>query len=347
MKLLFRETASQDTSGVAAFLQRIFDIDPSLPLIAPAHLHWKSWMERPDWPGSRGYVMTREGEIAAHATVVPLSCVNGGQRLNMVHLIDWAADPSSVGSGVTLMKQIGRRVDAVLAVGGSEMTQKVLPALGFKECGTVTHFARPLNPFRRLDGQEPSLRLGAQFARSVLWRLQAPSPRTHGWTAVRIAPEQLASRAPKFPCALDGTAIFERTAEIIAYLLRCPVTPMELYSVAKDGVNRGYFLLAYAPGQVRIADFYLDSDDRDGWAALIQLAVTQAKKTVTAAEVVSVGSDSVTRQALLDSGFRARGDSTLRILPSKGVEFQAAAIRFHMIESDAAYLHANKPAFWA
>jgi hypothetical protein len=346
MKSQFRETSPQDTPAVGAFLQRIFDIDPSLPLIAPRHLHWKCWEERSDWPGSRGYVITQEGAIVAHGTVVPLSWVRGHQHLKMVHLIDWAADPKSVGCGVTLLNRIARLVDAVLVVGGSEATQKVLPALGFKTCGDVTNFVRPLRPLRRIAGQTPSVRLGAQFARSVLWSLQAPWVRTQGWTASRIAPEQLVSQAMRWPRTGEGTAIFERTADIIAYLLKCPVTPMELYSVAKDGSGRGYFLLAHAPGQTRIVDFYVDSEDREAWRALIQLAVSQAARNPAAAEVVSVGSDAVTRQALLDCGFHARGNSALRLLPGKGVELGTGPIRFQMIDSDAAYLHENRKAYW-
>ena len=96
---------------------------------------------------------------------------------------------------------------------------------------------------------------------------------------------------------------------------------MELYSVAKEGVCRGYFLLAHAPGQTRIADFYVDSEGREDWRALVELAVLEAKRNRMAAEVVAMGSDSVTRQTLLDCGFHARGN---RGLHSRGDETKAA-----------------------
>ncbi len=342
----FQNTSPRDSSAVAAFLQRIFDVAPGLPLVEPRHLHWKCWEDRSDWPGSRGYVMVKEGEIQAHGTVVPLCCVNGRQQLRMIYLIDWAADPKAVGSGVTLMKRIARMADAVIAVGGSEMTQKVLPQLGFKVCGEVTKFARPLRPLRRLAGQNVSVRAAAQFARSLLWSLRAQSVRTQGWTASRIAPEQLASAAIRWPRAKEGAAIFERTAETMAYFLKCPAARMEFYSVAEHGSSRGCFLLAYAPGQARIADFYIDSEDPRDWRILIQLAVSQAMRDPAVAEVVSMASDPLTRQALLDSGFHPRGHSPLRLLPAKGVELPAE-IRFQMIDSDAAYLHDNAIRYWA
>lgn len=347
MKSQFQETCPQDAPAVAAFLERTLDLGPEFPLIAPRHLHWKCWEKRADWPGSRGYVMIREGAIAAHVIVVPLSCMVGQKRLRMIHPIDWAADPASIGSGVNLLKQITQLADAVLVVGGSEAAQKVLAAVGFKTCGEVTKFARPLRPLRRVAGQKPSLRSGAQFARSLLWSLQAPPLRPEGWVASRVVPEQLVSQAVHWPRPELGTAIFERTEDTVAYFLKCPVVAIELYSVAKDGVPRGYFLLAHAPGQTRIVDFYVDSEDREAWRAVVEVAVFEAKRNPMAAEVVSIGSDSVTRQALLDCGFHARGNFSMRILPGKGVDLPTQPIRFHMMDNDYAYLHRNQNAYWA
>ena len=347
MKSPFQETSPEDAPAVAAFLQRTLDLDPDVPLIAPRHLYWKCWEKRADWPGSRGYVLTRGGVIAAHVSVVPLSCMLGRARLRMIHPIDWAADPKSIGSGVNLLKQIAQLADAVVVAGGSEAAQKVLAAVGFKTCGEVTKFARPLRPLRRLAGQKASVRAGAQFARSLLWSLQAPSLRLEGWAASRVVPEQLVSQAVHWPRPGSGTAIFERTADTVAYFLKCPATAIELYAVLRDGAPRGYFLLAHAPGQTRIVDFHVDAEDREGWRAVIKLAVFAAQRNPMAAEVVSVGSDSVTRQALLDCGFHARGNFPLRLLAGKGVDLPTQPIRFHMLDNDAAYLHSNQNAYWA
>jgi hypothetical protein len=351
MKSQFRATTPQDALAVTAFLHRIFDIPPGLPVTSPAHLHWKNWANCPGWPESRGYVMTAGNEIVAHATVVPLILAplvlrSGQQRLTVAHLIDWAADPKSVGSGVILLKRIAHMVDAILAVGGGDMTERVMPALGFKTYGEATKFVLPLRPLRRLIAEKPSLLHGAKFARSILWAMQAPTVQTDGWTAIRIAPEDVTSAGILWPSPSQSAAVFERTAESMAYFLRCPASPMELYAVAKNGDRRGYFLLAYAPGQARIADFYLDSDDPADWRILVQLAVSQAKRNPAAAEIVSMSSDPVTSRALADCGFQARRSAAVRLLPAAGVELPSAAIRFQMIDNDFAYLHQNKTDFW-
>ncbi|HXE63041.1 MAG TPA: hypothetical protein VN519_05845 [Bryobacteraceae bacterium] len=265
----------------------------------------------------------------------------------MVHLIDWVAESKAVGSGVTLLKQIAREVDAVLVVGGSELTQKVLPALGARSCGTLTKFVRPLRPLQRVRGEKPGLRLIAQFARSVIWSLKSAGTPASGWAAHAITPGDPALDAVHGPSVTGDAAVFERTADSIQYLLKCPAARMEIYSVSKDGVNRGYFILAHVPGQVRIADFYVDTDDAASWRAVIQLAISQAHRNPAAAEVAAVGSDPVTRRALSECGFHVRGEAPMRLLSVTGAVLPEGPIRVQMIDSDAAYLHANKNVYWA
>ncbi len=343
----FRETRPEDSQAVAAFLRSVFATEPSLPFIAPPNLHWKNWEPRPDWTGSRGYAIAKDGVTVAHGTVVPLSCLAGQQRLKMVHLIDWAADPKSVGSGVVLLKRVAEMADAILACGGSAMTQKVMPALGFKTCATVTSYVRPVRPLKRLAGDEASIRAVARFGRSLLWSLQAPSLRSGRWTASRVRREQLHSTPIPWPRAREGTAILERSADVMDYFLRCPVAPMTLYAVNRDGSSLGYFLLVHVPGQARIVDFYAESDSQEDWKAVLQLAVARAMEDPAIAEVVSLGSDPVTHSALLSAGFHPRGQEPLRILLRKGVEAPAGSFRFQLIDNDVAYLHDNKASYWA
>jgi hypothetical protein len=291
--------------------------------------------------------MTNQDEIVAHGTVVPLTSRSGELRFRMVHLIDWAAESKSVGSGVALLKRIGQSVDAILVVGGSDMTQKILPALGFKLCGHVNRFVRPLRPLRRLAGQKLAWRLYAQSARSLVWTWQAPSGRVHGWEARRVTLDDLAASVIPWPKPGLGTMLFERTPDLIGYYLRCPATPMEFHVVAKERSVRGYFMLAFAPAQARIVDMWIDSADRQDWRTLVQLAVRQAEQNPSVAEVVSMASDPVSSQALLDCGFHARGSSPLRLLACNKRELPDMPICFRMLDSDAAYLHNNNDEFWA
>jgi hypothetical protein len=345
MKTEFRATTPEDAPAVAAFLERIFQSPPGLPYVAPAQLHWKNWEPHPDWQGShgsvsRGYVMTRDSAIVAHATVVPLTLLDGARRLRIAYPIDWAADPGVVGIGAALLNRLVQMVDALIVAGGTVMAQKVLPAMGAKTCGEIVNFALPLRPLHRLSSGAMNPREIARAGRAALWRLQASVGQPRGWSAMK-------SPSGPWPHAREGIALFERTNALMTYLLACPASPMEFQVASKEGSVRGYFLLSRTPGQTRIADFYADSEDPEDWRAVVRLAVAAAAEDGTVAEVAAFGSDPITRRALSDAGFRERGTSPIRLLPRKGVELPRMPIRLQMIDGDIAYLHANRPEYWA
>jgi hypothetical protein len=347
-KLLFRATSPQDAGAVSAFLQRIFEMGPEHPVVEPRQMRWKYWDEWLDWPESRGYALTRDNEIVAHAAVVPLTCLWEDRQLKVVRLIDWAAEAKSVGSGVVLMRRIGQMADAVMTVGGTEMTLKIFPALGAKRYGMAHHYVRPLRPLRRLLGERKAgWRVGPRFARGLLWSLQAPSSVPAGWTGRRISADQLASIP--FPRAnpRPGMAVFERSAASLNYYLRCPSVPFELYAVEKDRLPRGYFLLAFIHRQVRIAESWVDSSDGGDWRALHLLAVHHARQRPDAVEVATMCSDQITRQSLVECGFHHRGNSELHLLDCSKRGLPGAELRVQMLEGDEAYLHDGSGSFWA
>jgi len=347
IKSEFRATTEADAPAVSAFLQRVFGFGPELPLVEPRNMRWRCWEERPDWSGSRGYVVTRDERILAHGVAVPLALRSGDRRLKVVNLIDWAADPSAVGSGVVLLRRIAQMADAIVSTAGSDMTLKILPSLGFKTLGQVTRFARPVRPLRRIAGRKPAWKLPGKVVRAWWWSRQAPYRPLEGWTVRRVPPEQLASASIPWPKASPGLAFFERDAAIIGYYLRCPATPMELYTVARHGAVRGYFVLARVLTQARIVDFRVESDDREDWSDLIELAVRQAKEHHAVAEVATIATDAGIRSALANCGFQPRGDYPLLFLPRKGIEPPEEPVRVHMIDGDQAYFNRNENEFWA
>jgi hypothetical protein len=345
----FRSSTVADEAGIAALLRDSLGLAPGHPTTEPRHLQWKYWEPRADWAGSRSYVYLRSGEIVAHGAVIPNVFLWREHRIKILHVIDWAARPDSGGSGVALMKQIGKLTGAMFAVGGSEQTQQILPIIGFKECNTtVTRYARPIRPLLRLVSPEyRSWRLAPQAMRGLLWALTAPSLRDAGWSVQRIRADQLTSAPIIWPSPKFGTAVFERSNASMSYLLRCPATSMELYSVHCYGRPRGYFLLAFAPAQARIADCWIDSDDLSEWGAMVQLAVEQAKVHAQVAEVVSMCSDPLLGAALIKSGFRVRHAIPMWLRTAGGVAPPDASVRFLMADSDEAFLHNGRSSLWA
>jgi hypothetical protein len=318
------------------------------PNFEPEHLRWKYWQERADFPGPRSFVMTRGSDILAHAAIVPGVCLFGGERVRTVHLIDWAARPSAPGAGVALLKHLGQTADALLAIGGSAQTLRVLPHLGFRRWGDATGYVRTLHPLRILTpSANPVRTLGPRVVRSMLWELAAPSSRVRGWTVRRLARNEMAQVSTVLPKSTDDLVVFERNAALFEYCLSSPISSMTFHVLERGGRVRGYFLMSYAFRQARLADCWIDSDDPADWCALIKSAVHEAKQHPQAAELIAWGSDVVLSRRLLECGFHARGAVPIQVDAPRYPSLHECAVRVQMLDNDTAYRHAGRNEFWA
>jgi hypothetical protein len=344
MKSIFRATTPADADSISELLATVFGAASDLSRISREAMFWKYWSPHPFWEGSRSYVLECQGRVVAHGAVVPQWCRWGTRRFRSFHLIDWAALGDAPGSGVSLFRRALQLADAGWVVGGSDMTQRVLPTLGFREVGKATRYVRPLHPLRRLAGLEnKTWRSLAQFSRSVLWAVQAPSLAYDG-VAIPWSPDSTREAWP-LPNAGACSAIFERTPELFAFFQSCPMIQTRLFGLELNSAARGYFLLATLPGQVRIADCWLESNRVSHWRDLYLAAVAQAYSSNEAAEVVTVVSDDLQRNALQQAGFHARGDYPIRFFSKDLALSQVPALRCELFDSDAVYLDSGR--LWA
>lgn len=323
------------------------------PNSEPAHLEWKYWHQRADWPGARSFVMTRGDEILAHAAITPGACLVRTRdlpthRIPTAHVIDWAARPTATGAGVSLMKYIRQSTTALLAIGGSAQTLRLLPHLGFRPLNVVTCYVRPLHPARILTpSAHPVSTLLPRLARSMLWKLQAPSSEINGWSVRQVDSAELFRVCSVLPAPAVETAVLERSEALFRYALACPISPMSLHVVEHSGRTRGYFLLAFALRQARLADWWIDSGDPADWHALLQCAVLQAKQHPHAAELIAWGSDAALSERLRDCGFHARAEMPVQVLAPRNPELAQSPLRVQMLDNDAAYRHGGLIEFLA
>jgi hypothetical protein len=345
----FRSTTVADESAIRSLLQEAHGAAPGHPMFEGRHLHWKYWEPREDWQGSRSYVLTRDERIIAHAAIVPAVCSWGDERRSVLHVIDWAARSEARGAGNTLLRHIGTLADAIVTSDGEDTAMRLLPFLGFAQSTTrVTLYARPVRPLLYLTGADaPRWRLAARCVRNSLWALRAPSGARSGWRARRVAAEAVAAASIPWPVPKYGTAVLERSAAMMSYWLQCPASPMELYVVENGAAAEGYFVLAFAPGQARLADCWLDSDALPAWEALVQLAVRQARRHSGVAEVAAMCSEPLLAGALERCGFHARAARPLLVRATNGIQLPAAEMRIQMLDDDAAYRHNGSRLFWA
>ncbi len=303
------------------------------------NLDWKYWLPRADWPHARSFVLAKDREIFAHAGIVPSTCVWDGHRASMLHLIDWAAAPGRVGAGATLLKHISWLADALFAVGGNEFSLRSLPAIGFRPCSTETEYVRVLYPLRYLaNSPQWGWKTLPKLGRSILWTLTAPRDEDPEWSWRRVAPSQLQSLESVLPRARGNLAALERSTDLFSYMLKCPIASMALHRLQKADKLRGYFLLALVPGQARLADCWVDSDEAGDWRALVGCAVHAARQDPGVAELIAVANDPLLSDALEQAGFRPRGTSPISVLVHKGHDIPPT-FRVQMLDSDAAYRH--------
>lgn len=310
------------------------------PNVAPEQLAWKYWQT-----GSAplSFVTCEGPTVIAHAGVVAGGCLTESGRLTLALVIDWAADPSAAGAGLALLKHVGRSFDALFAVGGSEHTQRILPVAGFQRLGTVSGFVRTLRPLRVLsDYRRTNWRILPRLVRSIFWTLSAPAASLRGWAARKVGGDGIGSLTAVLPRPRADLAVMERTPASLAHALKCPTARMELYVAEHGNEMRGYFLLAFVPGQARIADCWAVEPVPGDWAALVQLAVETARRDTSVAEITAWSSDRVMRQALTSCGFHRRHDLPLSLRRSRGSDVRIPALRIQLLDSDVAYLHQGR-----
>lgn len=319
------------------------------PSTDPEHVFWKYWLKRDEWHNPRSYVLTDGARLLAHVAIVPTACRSESGRFRIASVVDWAARSRELGAGARLMKYVGTLTDALLGIHPNPTASKVMQLIGYKPYGAVTGYVRTLFPLRML--RRPvgaNWRLLPRFARSTAWSLTAPQPAPNGWRTRPIGAEQVDQIASVLPKSRHGVAVLERGPPQLRYMLDCPTVPMKLYAVEHERQLRGYFILAFVPGQARLADYWIDSVDPCEWRALIQCAVAQAKQDDDVAELATWASDAMLAQCLEDCGFHARFAAPIYLRADGPSWIGTSALRVQMLDSDAAYLkHGDRRVLWA
>ena len=346
MPIQFRTAGPDDADSIAALMQQVFGMDAADPCLNREQMEWKYWRKHPWWDGSRSFVIEQSGAIVAHGAVIPMICAWENKKLRIANLIDWVARRDCPGVGIALRKHIHEMADGVFAVAGTEMTTKILPALGYQEVARASRFAFPLRPLARMRHDSlASGRAWGRLGRNLLWKMRAPSAPPRNWGVRRLSPPDVLRTPFPTPLPRAGEALFLRDPLTITDLLACPTAPGEFYLVEREQKIRGYFVLLKAVNQARIVETWMDTDQPGDWRALYTLAIRQAALFEGITEVVTVISG---REAEIEglrlAGMHAREQVPLRLWTA--ADFKPASFRYQLADGDAGYLHDNRLSFW-
>ena len=345
MKSSLRPTSISDLNALSQFLVTAFDVGPNAPFLDPAVMAWKYWDRRDDWTGPRSYVLERDGAIVAHAGLWPVTFGTAADGVRGIHMIDWASAKESPGAGLALVQKLAAMFDFIYAIGGSEMTCKVLPAFGFVEYKRQWKGARPLRPVRQiLSHQARNWKLAPRLARnSLLAMAKGVNPHTN-WKAIEIQPEQIAGES--YISRADDASFAPRPPAFFEYLLRCPSARFSLHGIMDDRELKGHFVISVLRGQARVAGVWLREPKQENWAAAFFLARQTALGLKGTNEVVVFGSESPSRTGAAQAGFRIMAGPTVYMLDKKNKLALSPNFQFQLADNDFAFLDSGRSSYW-
>lgn len=330
---IFRPTTTADEPRLIEFLSRAFSVDAGMAFLDPALLRWKYWTPREDYTDARSFVLERNGEIAAHAGIWPVSIGTGEDRTRGAHMIDWASDPAAPGSGASLVQKLIRQFDFLYSIGGSAMTQSVLPAFGFKRVTETWMGGRPLRPLRQiLVHQVKNWKLPLRLARNTWWSLSPAHPGKNGWKAVEA---RIADFKPPASCP--------RNRAFFSYIEQCPAIRQFLYRLLNNGQEEGWLALNLIQKQARLQGVWLHNSSPARLRSAYLAAQEAAARWRDACEIIAEGSAGSSEAAALEAGFRMARRTPVYLLQKSGTPLMP--FEFQLADNDEFFLSTGVPAF--
>jgi hypothetical protein len=325
--------------ALVRFLLASFRLTPEAPFVRPELLRWKYDEPRPDWSGPRSFIWKNGHAIAAHACMCPVTYTLPSGDVTGSYLIDWAASRTSAGAGVTLLRSLASRCDALFAVGGSADTRRILPKLGYRHVCDLRLYARVLRPWRQFQTDPFPRRWKAplRLARNTIWSLAPIPDAPRDWVERRIDTFESSTQAlfdaraeSAFPCS-------RRTPELMNYYLRCPSAVFTAALLLRATVPSGWYVLSRVAGQVRIADLWVNSGSPADWSAAYTMALRAASRDAAACELVASASIPPAVEAVTRAGFRFRHAEPVFVLDPRKLFAAAQSLNVTFLESDLAY----------
>ena len=251
-------------------------------------------------------------------------------------MLDWASDPSVAGAGVALSRQLESLAPVLITCGGSEDTHKILPKIGFTPRDPIANYARVLRPFRQfLTRPSKGIRALGRLARNAAWSMSGIAA-ANGWSFDRPEPDgKIFSEWNAQPAHAPESRY---DVPFATFLLHCPAVRFEYSSLLKNRRPRGFFLLARAEGQTRLADLRVVSNGAEDLAGVYSVVVRAARSDPQACELVAVAPVPEIASALEANGFRPRGATPVFVRDPRGLLGDARRLRLSMLDDDSAFL---------
>lgn len=316
-----RQLAPSDVIELSQFLQARFEA-PSARFAAADVLNWKYLA--PGNTDANSWVVDRSGRIVSHAGVL-LATIRapGGDLVRCATIIDWAADASAPGSGLSLYRHAMGQADATFLVGGAAVTRKLMTRLGFRAAFDVGVYTRWLRPMREFLKRPKSARGVLRLVHGVAHAVPHRSVPAGDWSirnVERFGPEILPVLSASGP-----HAHVHRSLVALNHRLTCPVRAMRGHVLMRGADVAGVAVSSAGDWDAKILFLQLTSRAVKDWAAAYGL-VTDSLSADPGICRISVMTSTPLVRAALEANHYWRGPSEPVLLHDPANRF--AALQF-------------------
>jgi Acetyltransferase (GNAT) domain len=337
MSGILRATERNDLPALAKFLVRVYKFEPSDFHADPRLLEWKYLYPRAGWEGGRSYILERDGSIAAHGGVCPVSFrLPTGQTVRGHVICDWAADSTMPGLGVMMYRKLMQTAPTSFAIGGAPVTRKILPRIGFRHVGEAPTYAAWLRPWQEFRERS---RTGRSLLR-LLHGLAHPVPnRSHHNERLEFVPVNQFddSIQPILSGAKRRWTFCERTVADLNYLLKCPHLEMRGFMLRRAAGIIGYFILGKSGWEGRVLDIAIDSEDLNVWTDAYSAVTNAALLDHEICRIRALSTVPMLNQALLSNGYWCQYKAPIVLYDPADAMGQAFPLSFQYFDGDWGY----------
>gem|GEM_PF-2567328 len=253
----------------------------------------------------------------AHVCIWPIRLQTLDGSFSAFHPIDWGARRDFPGGGLQVLRSCYIGNDVALCVGGSEMTRKILPAVGFKPQNTVTFLERPLHPLQPAWAESPrDWKLPARIARNIAWHYARRFTLPRNWTLAPRHPRQISSSLWPQASISAKQAVSFRSAQLLEHIAACPeISKTAFFVLLRGQTEVAYFFLAQVRNQVRLADYGpVGLGDEESHVLGIAAQTAARSSFPDAVSLLAVTSEEQVRAAWVRAGLRTRAEEPIKAL---------------------------------
>jgi hypothetical protein len=333
-----RAMEDDDVETVSSFLLRINRRCVSPNFTAEA-LRWKYLQPRPEWEGSRAFVLRKAGVPVAFGGILPtILRLPDGKGLNSATLIDWAGDHSTPGAGIIVMNNVSQMAGPIFIISGSDDALRVLPNIGFRRLPSITAYSRWVRPYLEFAKRPKKARSFLRVAHGTYCALRF-RPREHSeWEAKPVTQfdEVVIPFLNREPAT--SACVPLRQIDTLNYVLRCPIVKTTGFLLQRKGFTAGYFLSATVGWECRLLDISIDSDEQSDWNSACSVAVSTIAREPEVGRIFAWAFAPRLRAALIVNGFWLQSRKSLMLRDPARSLSQEPQINLQMLDGEAAFL---------